>query len=341
VIDNQFVEAPDKFADKTRRASKWELWAKYVIRHRDDGKRYIVAVDLDDSELPPRVDLASALEKTGGVVSPGSPEEELARQAYKRMQLRKEGWVYYPLVEKPDLFLKFARLADDGGLDNAATADELDTDKNASVALDWAEEHGTLGLTRADEQRWFRGASTRGGIADTVASFAYDAWRANACLRLCEAATADEIDMDLIHSYMDPYQIARFARTPANAREWALNIVATETQRMIAGNAYPALYGEMGRFISGWSFSNLLGAMWLQMYWLLTATVEPSRCRNPECDKIIAYEQPDQSTQGVRKNDRSSGYATRKDKRFCGRKCRNRYRYLTTTKPRRQAARES
>jgi hypothetical protein len=341
VIDDQFAESADKFADKAHRAGLWELWAKYIIRHQEDGKTYIVAVELDQSELPSRVELEKALEKTGGVVSSGSPEAELVRQAVERTQLREEGWVYYPLVEKPDLFLKFARLADGGGLDNATTMDGLDTDKNAGVALDWAWEHGVLGLTHGDEKAWFRGASTRGGRADTVASFAYEAWRANTCLGLYEAATAKELNKELIASYMFPRDKAFFTHTPARTRQWALNIVATETQQLIAGNAYPALYGEVGRFISGWSFSNLLGAMWLQMYWLLTATEEPRRCRNPECDKIIAYEQPDQPTQGIRKNDRSGGYATRKDRRFCDDPCRSRYHYLTRTKPRRQAARES
>ena len=340
MIDSQFVDAADKFADNEHRKGKWELWAKYVVHQRNDGGRYIVAVDLDESDLPPRVGLEEALEKTGGVVSPNAPEEALLRQAVKRTKLRKEGWVYYPLVKNPDLFLKFARLADGDGLDNAATVDGLDSDKNAGVALDWAREHGVLGLTHADEKEWFRAARTRGGKADTVAAFAYEAWRANTCLRLYEAATAEEIDKELIASYMYPRDKTIFTHTPARTRQWALNIVATETQQKVAGNAYPALYGKVGRFISGWSFSNLLGAMWLQMFWLLTASETPRKCRNWECDKIIAYKQPVQPTQGMTKNDRSGGYSTRKDREFCDYKCRNRYNYFTRTKPRRQAARE-
>jgi hypothetical protein len=245
-------------------------------------------------------------------------------------------WVYHPLVEKPDLFLKFARLADGGGLD-PSTVDGLDTDKNAGVALDWTWEHGTLGLTRSDEKEWFRAASTRGGKADTVASFANEAWRANTCLRLYEAATAEELDKDFIASRMYPRDKAFFTRTPARTREWALNIVATETQKKIAGNAYPALYGEVGRFVAGWSFTNLLGAMWLQMFWLLTATETPRRCRNWECDKVIAFKPPDQPAEGTIRNDRSAGYRTRIDKKFCNKTCRDRYHYLTKTKPRRHA----
>jgi hypothetical protein len=145
--------------------------------------------------------------------------------------------------------------------------------------------------------------------------------------------------MDLIASYIgNPRHELLYTRTPASAREWALKNVANETQRKVAGNAYPALYGEVGRLVAGWSFTNLLGAIWLQMYWLLTADEEPQRCKN--CDKIIAYEQPDQPVEGTTRNNRSGGYRTRIDKRFCDKTCRDRYHYLTKTKPRRRAARD-
>jgi hypothetical protein len=51
------------------------------------------------------------------------------------------------LVDTPELFLEFARLADDGGLDA-----ELGADKNADVALSWAETYGVLGLTPTQGQ---------------------------------------------------------------------------------------------------------------------------------------------------------------------------------------------
>jgi hypothetical protein len=307
ITENGFLEAANKFADDEHRMGIWEFWAKYDTRSREDGQRYLLAVEPDESE---------------------------------RRELCTKSGVYWPLVENPDLFLEFARLADDGGLDNAPTRDELDTDKNRDVALDWAREHGTLGLTRVGPDEFgFRGASTLGGEDDTVAAFAHEAWAANGCLRLYEAATAEELDVDLIASYMTPRGKARYTQLPAKARSSALDEVAFQTQVRIAGNAYPALYGRVGRLAAGWSFTNLLGAMWLQMFWLQTATEVPQRCKN--CDKIIAYEQPDQLMQGTKRNDRSAGYRTRRDKRFCDKTCRDRYHYLTVTKPRRQATRKA
>src|SRR5215211_6607890 len=49
---------------------------------------------------------------------------------------------YRPLVDTPQLFLAFGRLADNDGLDA-----ELGTGKNANVAYNWVETYGVLGLT--------------------------------------------------------------------------------------------------------------------------------------------------------------------------------------------------
>jgi hypothetical protein len=331
-----FAEAAAKFADIERRGGIWEVWAKYDIRPRKGGRSYVVGVEPD---LPPapnlKRDIERALEKSGGRVEPGSTADALIRQAAERRDARKEEGdysndrVYLPLVEYPDLFLRFARLADEGKLDDATTKEELDTDKNAEAAKDWAETYGTLGLTRVEPDEFgFRGAYTLGGEADTVAAFAHEAWVANGCLRLYEAATAEELDAELIASYMTPRGKALHMSTPAQAQEFALGVVATQTQGRVAGNAYPVLYGEVGRFVQGWSFTNLLGAMWLQMFWLLTASEAPRRCR--ECGEIIPPEPPNLPP-GTKKRGR-------KKEKFCDKTCDNRYRYRTDIKPRRQAA---
>lgn len=284
----------------------------------------------DESDLGPRVDLAKVLERTNGRVSPNSPEEKAVREAVARDKARKESYPYQPLVREPHLFLKFARLADGGGLDDAKTKEDLDTEKNTTVAKDWARTYGVLGLTLVEKDGQ-RGASTIGGKMETVADFAHEAWVANGCLRLYETATADELDVNLVASYIPAARWRAFyTRTPIMAREFALDQVATQTQQRLAGNVYPALYGEVGRFVRGWDFTNLLGAMWLQMYWLLTAQETPRRCK--ECDRVIAYEQPDYGVRG-----------TRRDRRFCevdenGKRdgCKNRYNYRTRTKHRRR-----
>lgn len=333
ITKDNLLSAADKFADTDRRIGIWEVWPKYEIRLRKDGCRYIERVEPDEADLGPRVDLAKAMERTNGAVSQGSPEEEMMWEAIKRDNARKEAYQYQPLVRFPDLFLTFARLAEPGGLDEAETKEELDTDKNAAVAQKWAHDYGVLGLTLLEKDGW-RAASTLGGKEETVAAFTFEAWVANDCLRLYEAATAEDLDLDLVASYIPSRHRATFTHTPARARALALELVASETQRRVTGNAYPALYGEVGKFVQGWLFLNLLGAMWLQMFWLLTASEEPRKCRL--CDKIIAYKQPEQTKRLTPKNDRSGGYRTGPKKSYCSRKCSNRYNYLKRTKPRRQ-----
>ena len=74
---------------------------------------------------------------------------------------------------------------------------------------------------------------------------------------------------------------------------------------------------------SGWGFRNLLGPMYLQMYWLMAAGGNVTRCRY--CSRIISLTSP---LPGARK--------TRQDKKFCDNACRQRYHYHNKTKPQRQ-----
>ena len=180
------------------------MWPKYVIRQHRGGERYLLATEPDD--LPPRVDLV------GEQVSLDSSEEALMSQAIERSKARREVWPYAPLRQEPDLFLRFARLADDDGLDLGVVG-ELDTEKNAAVALSWAHDYGVLGLTSSVEEDGLRIARTIGGKADTVEAFAREAWTANGCLQLFEAATAETSDEDLIASL-----ICLRAREPSRPR---------------------------------------------------------------------------------------------------------------------------
>jgi hypothetical protein len=121
------------------------------------------------------------------------------------------------------LFLSFARLADDGGLN-----DELNTDRNAQVALDWAHSFGVLGLTF--DKRTGQG-DPRGGSTDTVSAFAFEACTANKTLRLYEAATRGSgVDVETIAAIAPRKYRGIVAATPAAAREWALDQAANSVQ---------------------------------------------------------------------------------------------------------------
>jgi hypothetical protein len=272
-----------------------------------------------------------------------------AGQRYLKVDIGDERLVYRPLVDTPALFLEFAMLADDPGLDA-----EADTEINAGVYLDWVRSYGTLGLEPA-VGHMRRGVSTHGGPEDTLGSFIREAWIANQTLRLYEAATASPPDVKTIRSHAERYypsHIARFFTRPhpgesnisarERAKEFAMREVAAAVQGKVAWNVYPALYQRKdGSFEQGWDFANLLGAMWMQMLWLMTDPEKIRQCRLPGCNRFVYHDErqdlPEEDP-GLKKNARKP-YKTRKDKLFCTEDHRKKYHYLTVVKPRRQAER--
>jgi hypothetical protein len=113
-------------------------------------------------------------------------------------------------------------------------------------------------------------------------------------------------------------------------QDWALHDAAIAVHERIAKYAHPDFYQTArGDYVRGWAFRNLLGAMWLQMFFLLTSA-DQIRCANVECNKVIAIAEPVQATSaGLQKNVRGK-YRTRVDKKFCSKECANRNRYLQT-----------
>jgi hypothetical protein len=71
-----------------------------------------------------------------------------------------------------------------------------------------------------------------------------------------------------------------------------------------------------------WRVRNLLGAIYLQFFWLITSMSDLSRCTY--CGRIISYAPP-MPQSGKRK--------PRKDKVFCDSRCRQNYHYHNRIKP--------
>ena len=165
---------------------------------------------------------------------------------------------------------------------------------------------------------------------ENLRTFSFEARRANAVLRLYEAATdPNGLDIEKLRRYEDwfltPAIVRRYGsrlRDPAVLQEMALDWVAGTVRRMVADDCYPELYQEGDTFRQGVGFKTLLGAMYLQMMWLMTTTGEVRRCQGPGCNVIITFEKPEQQGDpGLKKNARGK-YRTRKDKRFCNTLCR-------------------
>jgi hypothetical protein len=232
------------------------------------------------------------------------------------------------------LFVNFAHLVEQKNLDVPPRSLELDTDKNAQAALEWAQNWGVLGVTEEKGG----GYNPRGGNDDTVATFALEAWAANSVLKLYEEATrdggprADVVGLLLEEGGVRPPLGRHFyARTQEDARGTAMYICEETTMSRVRAYCYPALFKDPGsyNYTQGFGCANLLGAIWMGMYWMLLN--EPSRCRLPECNRVLPV-RPTPERYSSEKNDRSEGYATRKDKVYCNPSCQNRHYYLRRTR---------
>jgi predicted nucleic acid-binding Zn ribbon protein len=86
-------------------------------------------------------------------------------------------------------------------------------------------------------------------------------------------------------------------------RFWALGIVEQAVMLKVENDCYPTVEGSPGSYEQGWGFKSLLGALWLQMMWLMLG--EHNHCR--WCGSLFE--------------------PTRRDKRFCDADCRQAWNY--------------
>lgn len=252
---------------------------------------------------------------------------------------------YEPLLDTPHLFLEFAR---------------LDEARNFGQALsEWIAKYGLLGL-HSRETRRFRGPhlelfpreySDRGGLEEKPDSFGVEIFHANWALSLYEAAVSREKEKleEVVfadegmrqHPNRELYDL--IAGTPGGTHidvlvDIAMSTVSGLIQEVLKEFAYPCptfglsrrgpepseLRSPKSLTASLWP-RNLLGAMYLQFYWLTTSGGDISRCKY--CGRIISYVPPVPD---------STSRKPRKDKEFCDSRCRQNYHYHNRIKASRQ-----
>jgi hypothetical protein len=94
------------------------------------------------------------------------------------------------------------------------------------------------------------------------------------------------------------------------------------------GSFYEQLL-TVDRLNASWGVRNLLGAMYLQVFWLVTSAGELARCKY--CGRIISYAPP------VQVGDVHNVRKPRRDKEFCDSRCRQNYHYHNRIKPNRDS----
>ena len=233
---------------------------------------------------------------------------------------REDKWqTYHPLEDAPDLFLKFARLYR-GGRDRYVDSVFVNS------ILDWVHKYGLLGYEKS---------LYYGGPEETISNYAGSAYWAAGILAMYEAAlNGDEeaaksavleefLSVDIVGPEIKRMGAKRAAETKTNwieerrhgsyveyALETAMHLVTFEVRE----ECYPTLHpievaSDPSKISAGWSFRSLRGAMYLQMYWLMAAGGDVTRCEY--CGRIISLARP-----------HPEGRKRRRDKRFCDDACR-------------------
>jgi hypothetical protein len=314
------ITAPSIGGDEPHLSGVWEVFEGYAIREPDDG--------------PPYVEATGELKKT-----------------------------YRPLADTPHLFLEFARLEDksvnrevlEGWLSEYGVLG-MHYDDGRPYVPAYYPEPATPPLM------YF----TEGGPGETASYYGLAIMEAAQVLSLFDAASNKDAEAlmrllgDLeVKRCVERALYSALAQRAGGGRKVAVDkdLILTETlvnqalmkvwrvvQDKLSNFTYPTINHELPstsalphfhkgaplaphRFGASWGFRNLIGAMYLQCYWLITSRADIKRCKN--CGRIISLAPPTFP-------DGSKGRKPRSDKEYCNKSCQQREDYERRVKPKRE-----
>ena len=200
---------------------------------------------------------------------------------------------YRPLEETPDLFLKFTELYEEPDFDRAA--------------LVWSRQYGLPSAPPTSMH---------------LSSFRHEADLAWEILTLYEAALNRDAEL-LLDGHrngllaLDTLGVDENNTSENDLLQLALSRCACVVENKVNNDCYQILVAEGSQDVVDptkvkgvWAFKSLLGAMYLQMYWLMTSGGDGvSSCGY--CGRIISLARP-----------YPEGRKRRQDKRFCDDACR-------------------
>jgi len=304
-------------SDGARGSLVWRVYEEYEVQRSEEGVKFVQVAGM------------------------GTAHEAAAIDAYDSIS------------DTPYLFLEFARL-----VESKSTGEAL---------YNWIHRYGVPGFSY--EGIWDRGNALqqsvphryhndKGGTLDSFEHIWDIAWEANHALLLYEAATSGslpKLEQILKHilSFDSEDDGERRKRSKVRAESEddgrldglvsvALGQMIEYASGALISYCYPVISypdwpeGELpllapDKLSRGWGARNLLGAMGLQFYWLVTSGGELNRCKY--CGRIISHAAAVPGSRPV--EDRK----VRSDKVFCDSRCRQNYHYHHRTKAKRQSAR--
>jgi hypothetical protein len=263
--------------------------------------------------------------------------------------------VYRPLIDTPYLFLEFARIWEqkdrvEALMDWVRRYGLLGfTQRNPQ----YCEERSPL-RKFIDSVEPTRRYDDRGGSGDAFDLIFAEADQTNQALTLYEAALSrdvEKLEQGLFWDEESEFDEDRWRllqeKVRATGENWtdilvdsALSQVLEFTVPEVHAYAYPDIAfpcrtsGDrtdplltVDQLTQSWGARNLVGAIHLQFYWLITSGEDLTRCKY--CNRIISYAPHLPSGDGVARKPR-------KDKEFCSTQCRQNYHYHNRIKPSRQ-----
>lgn len=259
-------------------------------------------------------------------------------EAYIESSSSKVVEVYDPLTETPHLFLEYARIAEASD-PIQALLDWIHEYGLLGLALYERDFQSTFN-PREEGRKIFPelvrppgSYSPYGGIGETLTAHLMLAEQANETLRLYESALNRDVKnleslifdseaSDSVNEKRLSYIQGRIERASATWQEGLVDAALGQVHEYVSSVGtfcYPAVTFDSDsndepllkpeHFRAATVPRNLEGAMYLQMYWLITSSGELSRCEY--CGRILSLNRPN-----------PGGRKRRNDRRFCNDSCR-------------------
>lgn len=290
-MKERFEYAGSKSVSEAFAGPTWAIYEHYEIERQTDGV-FICA----PRHLPP-----SGPQRIGV-----RPPDDVGKRYYS------------PLRAYPDLFLRFAAISRKSPLTHGEMLE---------VVLDWASNYGVLGLDGIDYLKAEGYQERRTGRRESVSAFSYEVRSAARVLELYEAATVQEEPDERLTRVLEGWHFSTEGLSLNEQREKALRFVSDRVGAYVSSECYPILYRTVDKeanktlgFAHSFGFYSLLGAMYLQMMWLLTEGSNVRRCGRPGCPRIIEFQPPQLPEDWTKKGARGK-YRTRKDTKYCSQTC--------------------
>jgi hypothetical protein len=214
---------------------------------------------------------------------------------------------FQPLKEEPDLFLRFSRIWQEKNFPGAAVAFA----HRFGLPRATGTESRPFQPTRLSLREFFE-ESQRAWVALSLYETVLNKDGASARALLEEHRHLDA-GLENCYKHMQPTSADVVPLTPLQGAVAGYARIIYGMVRELSSQSVSVTFDRPDLDPTSvkvtWSFDNLLGALYLQMWWVVTSSGELSRCE--QCGRLISLSRPD-----------PGGRKRRSDKRFCDDACR-------------------